>query len=107
MDYYDAASWGNGDLDKACQRAKCKFLLVSFSSDWLYTPAQMEELALAVYRNKKSVSFINIPSKLGHDAFLLEIEALKPIVTNFLKGNHKQEQASSCIKLPRAIQFNI
>ena len=86
MDYYDAASWGDGDLDKACSRAKAKFLLISFSSDWLYTPGQMEELALALQRNKKSVSYINIPSKLGHDAFLLEIEAMEPIISDFLEG---------------------
>jgi len=105
MDYYDAASWGNGDLDKACERAKSKFLLVSFSSDWLYTPAQMEELALALHRNKKSVSYINLPSKLGHDAFLIEIEALKPIISDFLEEEYNQEQ-SPCIEFPLAVQFN-
>jgi homoserine O-acetyltransferase len=85
MDYYDAASWGDGDLDKACSRAKCKFLLVSFSSDWLYTPEQMKELALALYRNRKAATFVNLPSNVGHDAFLLEIDALEPIISNFLK----------------------
>jgi len=105
MDYYDAASWGNGDLDKACERAKSKFLLVSFSSDWLYTPAQMEELALALHRNKKSLSYINLPSKLGHDAFLIEIEALKPIISDFLEEEYNQEQ-SPCIEFPLAVQFN-
>lgn len=85
MDYYDAASWGNGDLYKACSRAKSKFLLISFSSDWLYTPSQMEELALALQHNKKTVSYIKLPSKLGHDAFLLEIEAIEPIISDFLE----------------------
>jgi len=85
MDYYDAADRGKGDLDKACSNAKAKFLLVSFSSDWLYTPEQMKELAFALYRNKKHVSYVDIPSTYGHDAFLLEVDQLTPIISKFLK----------------------
>lgn len=86
MDYYDAASWGDGDLDKACSRVDSKFLLVSFSSDWLYTPEQMEELAMSLYRNRKPATYVNIPSSYGHDAFLLETEKLEPLVRGFLEG---------------------
>lgn len=86
MDYYDAADWGDGDLEKACSRAQAKFLLVSFSSDWLYTPEQMKELAFALYRNRKSVTYVDIPSTYGHDAFLLEVDKLTPIISKFLKG---------------------
>ena len=86
MDYYDAADWGDGDLEAACSRAKAKFLLVSFSSDWLYTPEQMKELAFALYRNKKNVTYVDIPSTYGHDAFLLEVDKLTPIISKFLKG---------------------
>jgi homoserine O-acetyltransferase len=42
MDYYDAADRGEGDLDRACENARSRFLLISFSSDWLYTPEQMK-----------------------------------------------------------------
>jgi len=86
MDYYDAADWGDGDLEKACSRAKAKFLLVSFSSDWLYTPEQMKELSFALYRNRKNVTYVDIPSTYGHDAFLLEVDKLTPIISKFLKG---------------------
>lgn len=86
MDYYDAADWGDGDLEKACSRAQAKFLLVSFSSDWLYTPEQMKELAFALYINRKSVTYVDIPSTYGHDAFLLEVDKLTPIISKFLKG---------------------
>lgn len=86
MDYYDAAQWGDGDLDKACSRIVSKFLLVSFSSDWLYTPEQMKELALALCRNRKPVTYVNIPSSYGHDAFLLEVEKLEPLIRSFLEG---------------------
>ena len=89
MDYYDAADRGQGDLDKACSSAQAKFLLVSFSSDWLYTPEQMKELTFALYRNKKDVSYVDIPSTYGHDAFLLEVDQLTPLVSKFLKGGTK------------------
>ena len=86
MDYYDAADWGNGDLEKALSRAKATFLLVSFSSDWLYTPAQMEQLALSLVKCGKKVAYLKIPSSAGHDAFLLETETLTEVVKTFLEG---------------------
>lgn len=86
MDYYDASLWGDGDLDKACNRAQCDFLLVSFSSDWLFTPKQTKELAWALARNRKAVTYVEIPSEIGHDAFLLETEKFEPLVRNFLAG---------------------
>ncbi|HZJ57877.1 MAG TPA: homoserine O-acetyltransferase [Clostridia bacterium] len=86
MDYYDAADRGGGDLDKACKTAKARFLLISFSSDWLYTPEQMKELTFALYRTKKDVSYVEIPSTYGHDAFLLEVDRITPLISKFLKG---------------------
>jgi len=85
-DYFDAASWGNGDLDKACERIKSRILLVSFSSDWLYLPEHMKQLALALGRNRKPVSYANIQSSYGHDAFLLEVDKLTLLVRGFLEG---------------------
>lgn len=86
MDYYDGADRGNGDLDKACKDTEADFLLVSFSSDWLYTPEQMKELAFSLYRNKRNLSYVEIPSTYGHDAFLLEVEQITPLISNFLEG---------------------
>lgn len=85
-DYFDASAWGGGDLDKACQRIKSRILLVSFSSDWLYLPEHMKKLALALGRNRKHVSYANIQSTYGHDAFLLEVDKLTLLVRNFLEG---------------------
>ncbi len=82
MDYYDASDWGNGDLDRACERVKAEALIISFSSDWLYPPKEMKELALSLTRNKKHVTYMDIPSTYGHDAFLLEVEE----ITRFIKG---------------------
>lgn len=85
MDYYDAAVWGDGDLDLACRRIESRLLLVSFTSDWLYTPDQMKELALALGRNRKRVSYVNIQSSYGHDAFLLENDKMAQLVRCFLE----------------------
>lgn len=90
MDYYDAAAWGGGDLDQACQRIKSRLLLVSFSSDWLYRPEQTKELAQALYRNRKLASYVNIDSSYGHDAFLLETDKLSYLVRCFLEGGEVQ-----------------
>ena len=87
MDYYDAADRGGGDLDRACKNARARFLLISFSSDWLYTPEQTKELAFALYRTKKDVSYVEIPSTYGHDAFLLEVDEITPLISKFLKGD--------------------
>ena len=62
-----------------------KFLLSLFM-DWLYTPEQMKELSFALYRNRKNVTYVDIPSTYGHDAFLLEVDKLTPIISKFLKG---------------------
>ena len=85
MDYYDAAeSWGKGDLTRAVGRVQADALIVSFSSDWLYTPANCKELAAALRQRRKPVTYIEIPSSYGHDAFLLETEELASLVREFL-----------------------
>ena len=85
MDYYDAArNWGGGELTAACSRINSRIMVVSFSSDWLYPPKECEELALAICRNGKPVTYVMVPSDYGHDAFLVETEALGDLVRNFL-----------------------
>lgn len=86
MDHYDAAArWGGGDLVAACERIRSRVMLVSFSSDWLYPPAQCREFALAMCRAGKTVSYIETPSRYGHDAFLVETEAVGRLVRPFLE----------------------
>lgn len=86
MDYYDAAAiWGRGDLVQACRRIQSQVMVVSFSSDWLYTPAQCREFALAICRANKPVTYVNVPSRFGHDAFLVETQTVGHLLQNFLK----------------------
>jgi homoserine O-acetyltransferase len=86
MDLYDAASWGNGDLVKACERIRARILLLSFDSDWLYPPKDCRELALALIRAGKRVHHANIPSPHGHDSFLLGSPIMNNFVHAFLAG---------------------
>jgi len=87
MDYYDAASlWGGGNLEEACRRIESEVLIVSFSSDWLYPPAHCKEFALALCKNSKPVTYAEVPSRYGHDAFLVETEQVGHLLRNFLKS---------------------
>lgn len=86
MDYYDAAGrWGEGDLTRACRRIQAETMVVSFSTDWLYTPAEGRDFATAMARAGRPVTYINLPSPFGHDAFLVEIDQLGPLVRNFVQ----------------------
>ncbi|MDR2422948.1 MAG: homoserine O-acetyltransferase [Deltaproteobacteria bacterium] len=86
MDYYEAAEkWGQGDLTKTAARIKARTMVVSFSSDWLFPPELCRELVSAMCRAGCPVSYLNVPSRYGHDAFLVETEAVRRLITIFLK----------------------
>jgi homoserine O-acetyltransferase len=87
MDYYDAAGqWGEGSLPKAMARLRAKTLVVSFSSDWLFPPELLREMVSAMCRSRLPVSYVNIPSRYGHDAFLVETEQVSRLVGGFLRN---------------------
>jgi homoserine O-acetyltransferase len=83
IDYFDM-SLGRGDLAQAFTDVKAKFLVLSYSSDWLYPPEQSEELVRALLRNGIDASYVEIKSDYGHDAFLLEVERLGELTRDFL-----------------------
>ncbi len=90
MDLYDAANaWGGGDLVRACRRIRARTMLMSFSSDWLYSPRQSAELALAMCRAGQTVTFVEVPSDLGHDAFLVELDKVGRLVRAFLESGRR------------------
>jgi homoserine O-acetyltransferase len=72
LDYFDPARAFGGDLSKALARARCKFLLVSFSTDWRFSPARSREMVKALLDNRCDVSYAEIDAPHGHDAFLLD-----------------------------------
>ncbi|MEM3486643.1 MAG: homoserine O-acetyltransferase [Candidatus Methanomethyliaceae archaeon] len=83
IDYFDITE-GTGNLVEAFKRVKAKFLVISFSSDWLYPPAQSKEIVRALKANNVDVTYFEIKSKYGHDAFLVEFEQQTRIIKNFL-----------------------
>jgi homoserine O-acetyltransferase len=72
LDYFDPAADFGGDLSAAMARAKAAFLVVSFNSDWRFTPARSREMVKALLDQRKIVSYLEIDAPGGHDAFLLE-----------------------------------
>ena len=83
MDYYDIAE-RFGSLSNAFRNVLAKFLVISFTSDWLFPPYQSQEIVKTLMANDKQVSYCNIESDYGHDAFLLETESLARLVRGFL-----------------------
>lgn len=71
LDYFDPASEFDHDLSQALAQACAKFLVVSFTSDWRFSPARSHEIVKALLDNDADVSYAEISSEHGHDAFLL------------------------------------
>ena len=86
MDYFDLSSKADGDLAKAFANVKSEFLVTAFSSDWLFPPAESRTLVKALLKNKIKVSYCEIESVYGHDAFLLEAETLGRMLSDFLRN---------------------
>lgn len=92
MDYYDAAArWGSGNLEEALSRISADLLMVSFKTDWLYTPEQSLEIAKVLARLGKPVNYVLVDSRKGHDGFLLETEAVSRVLDAFLKKEDSDE----------------
>jgi homoserine O-acetyltransferase len=86
VDLYDAAQNENS-LEDTFQKTNAKFLVISFTSDWLFPTSQSKEIVNALIKSHKNVSFCEIESPCGHDAFLLEFEKQTRIIKSFLGEN--------------------
>jgi len=95
MDYYDIAQKGDGDLNQAFTDVTSPFLIISFSSDWLFPKSHSKELVKALRNNNIDVTYCDIESSYGHDAFLLEIETLEKLVSGFL-GSRTRKESRQC-----------
>ncbi len=87
LDYFDLAA--DGKLTDAFAPAKAHFLIISFTSDWLYPSYQSKEMVRALKANDLDVSDIEINSSYGHDAFLVEVEGQSKLVVHFLTRMQK------------------
>ena len=90
-DYFDLGiQHGNGSPVEAFSKTEAKFLVVSFTSDWLYPTYQSKEIVNALKKNGRDVSFLEIEAEWGHDAFLLPSERLTELLKGFL--DHVQHE---------------
>ena len=74
LDYFDLAREYNNDAISAFTRAQCQFLVFSFTTDWRFAPERSQEIVRALLHAKKRVTYAEIDSNYGHDAFLMPIE---------------------------------
>lgn len=84
MDYFDLEA-EYGSLEEAFSRCKSSFLVVSFTSDWLFPPQQSQEVVGSLKRTGKEVAYCNLESDQGHDSFLLRGNRLGDVVGGFLE----------------------
>jgi homoserine O-acetyltransferase len=90
MDYFDIAAEHGGQLANAFEGSPVRFLLVSFTSDWLFPTPESRAIVKALATASASVSFVEIETDKGHDAFLLDEPELFRIVEGFLDGAAEQ-----------------
>jgi homoserine O-acetyltransferase len=83
LDYFDPARTYGGDLSAAFTRTAAKFLLVSFTTDWRFSPARSREMVQALLDNQRDVSYAEIDAPHGHDAFLLDDARYMNVVRSY------------------------
>jgi homoserine O-acetyltransferase len=86
LDYFDLAREFGDDPVAAFARAQAKFLVVSFSTDWRFAPERSREIVNALVGANKAVTYAEIESKNGHDAFLLPDERYQQVFGRYLAG---------------------
>jgi homoserine O-acetyltransferase len=86
MDYWDLAEDHGGVLANAFKGTKTRFCLVSFDTDWLYPTAESKVIVHALNAAGAPVSFVELTSPFGHDAFLMDTPDLDRVIDGFVKG---------------------
>jgi len=86
LDYFDPARAYGGNLTQALAHVTAKFLLVSFTTDWRFSPARSREIVKALLDNQRDVSYAEIDAPHGHDAFLLEDDRYLGVVRSYFQS---------------------
>ena len=96
LDYFDPARAHGGDLTAAFAKATATFLLVSFTTDWRFSPARSREIVKALVDNRRRVSYAEIDAPHGHDAFLLDDVRYMGVVRSYF------DRIAAALNLPGA-----
>ncbi|WP_293265573.1 homoserine O-acetyltransferase [Neptunomonas sp.] len=84
LDYFDPAADFNHDLAKALEHVSAKFMLIAFTTDWRFSPERSREILDALVEAKKEVSYTEVDSPQGHDAFLIPIPRYMEIFNAYM-----------------------
>ena len=84
LDYFDPAADFDQDLSAAFHRTQARFLAIAFTTDWRFAPARSREIVRALVRAGREVSYVEIPSEYGHDAFLMPIPLYHEVLRSYL-----------------------
>ncbi|HTN30735.1 MAG TPA: homoserine O-acetyltransferase [Pseudomonas sp.] len=84
LDYFDPSAAHGGDLAKALAPAKADFCLMSFTTDWRFSPARSRELMDALLAARKNVSYVEIDAPQGHDSFLLPVPRYQQVFRSYM-----------------------
>ncbi|MGB0441933.1 MAG: homoserine O-succinyltransferase MetX [Pseudohongiellaceae bacterium] len=90
LDYFDPSVDFDGDFSAALQQATCKFLVISFSTDWRFPPERSREIVNDLLKAGKEVSYLEVEADQGHDAFLLPIPRYINALKAYLKRAHME-----------------
>ncbi|MFZ9251527.1 MAG: homoserine O-succinyltransferase MetX [Hylemonella sp.] len=90
LDYFDPARLHGGNLSRALASARAKFLLISFKTDWRFSPARSREIVKAMLDNRLDLSYAEIDAPHGHDAFLLDDPRYMNLVRSYFEGVAKE-----------------
>lgn len=90
LDYFDPSVDFDGDFSAALQQATCKFLVISFSTDWRFPPERSREIVNYLLKAGKEVSYLEVEADQGHDAFLLPIPRYINALKAYLKRAHME-----------------
>lgn len=88
MDYFDLAE-SYGSLTEALSRTQARFLVTSYTTDWLFPTSQSEEVVSALVQSGRHVTFLELDSPFGHDSFLIEVDELEELIEPFLRQTYR------------------
>ncbi len=110
LDYFDPAASFDQDLSAAFHRTQARFLVISFTSDWRFAPARSREIVRALVRAGREVSYSEIASESGHDAFLMPIplyhETLRGYLNRVAREVNDRTSESAHAAVPAATEVN-
>jgi homoserine O-acetyltransferase len=89
MDYFDLTN-GHGSLAAALAAVRSRFLVISFSSDWLYPSYQSQEIVRALRTRNCDVGYVELESNYGHDSFLVDVAEQTELVRGFLANTFEK-----------------